>query len=143
MRPLGAASTTLEAQRDQVPPSASRDQVVILQVVDQAAGGFYCLHLFGRPRRARARSTVLYENFPRPRRSISAATFCGDRCGSSRRTGSIAASRSAAAMRLLSAIAWLPSLAPLSLAACRPGGGALAFDHPPFLLGQGRVDNGA
>jgi hypothetical protein len=46
MRPLGAASMTLEAQRDQVLPSASHDQVVILQVVDQAAGGSYCLHLF-------------------------------------------------------------------------------------------------
>jgi hypothetical protein len=34
MRPLGAASMTLEAQRDQVLPSAWRDQVVILQVVD-------------------------------------------------------------------------------------------------------------
>jgi hypothetical protein len=46
MRPLGAASMTLEAQRDQVLPSASRDQVVIFQVVDQAAGNSYWLRLF-------------------------------------------------------------------------------------------------
>ncbi len=41
--------------------------------------------------------------FPRPRRSISSAAFCADKCASSRRTGSRSASRAAAASRLASA----------------------------------------
>jgi hypothetical protein len=49
------------------------------------------------------RDDVRGNEFPRPRRSISSAAFCADKCASSRRTGSRSASRAAAASRLASA----------------------------------------
>ena len=83
--------------------------------------------------------TVLNDSLPRPRRSISSATFCADRCDSSRRTGSSAASRAAAAALLASAISLPAELHTARLGGLQPGAGALG-DHPPFLLGQGSVN---
>ena len=46
---------------------------------------------------------VLYDSFPRPRRSITSAAARADRCDSSFRTGSSSASRAAAAAAFFAA----------------------------------------
>lgn len=51
----------------------------------------------------RARFTVFCDILPSPRRSISSADFCGDKCCNSRNTGSSCLSRAAAGTRLFSA----------------------------------------